>query len=441
MMPTCPHTALAAAVPLRWALVSVLAAGAVRAEVTMEPFHGKAAADAGTAPPVLETKGAVGLAHVPARHRLDRRAGWLAVDPSGHGCWFQPKGEAPEPVTSQDGAPGKLGMSCILRPRFSRPRFLAVQEVKGSSLGPWRAAVADSRHHAVRLLYPAAGDELVLNLAGGKVIDGAGGCKDGPGTEALFREPRGLAWHGDDLFVADHGNGLVRRIRFTDSTSQCEVSTYAGKYPRPELSEDPHGDVSTLLWPSGLTVNPATGDLFVTDLNCVRMITGEGKAGILLGSPYRPGFEAWRDRELAGDESTLGYLVRVPCLNGPTGLAFHNGRLLIADTGNHAIRIYTLATGELTTLAGHPSQAALRLGRARFGDDKLDPKDCAALEGPEDLAFDPDGDLVVSTRKGLVRFPGLRQALDAQAEAETKAFASESKAALTQTGASGESLP
>jgi len=40
-----------------------------------------------------------------------------------------------------------------------------------------------------------------------------------------------------------------------------------------------------------------------------------------------------------------------------------------------------------------------------------------------------------------VRFPGLRQALDAQAEAETKAFASESKAALTQTGASGESLP
>jgi DNA-binding beta-propeller fold protein YncE len=401
-------------------LLSLLALGAARAERTMEPFHGKAAPGSKPAPATLETKGAVGLAPVPVRHGTDPRSGWLAVDPLGHGCWFLAKGQAPEPVTGQAGADGKGGLWDILRPRFRQPRFVAVQALEDSILGPWRAAVADSGHNAVRLLAPVSGDEIVGNLAGGQVIYGTAGYKDGPGNEALFRDPRGLAWHGNNLFVADHGNGLVRRIRLTDSAWKCEVTTYAGKYPRPTQWEDPDGDTATLYWPNGLTVDPATGHLFVTDLNCVRMITGEGKSGILLGEPHRPGFENWRGRKLEPDASKLSVLVGVRCLNGPTGLAFHKGRLLIADTGNHAIRIFTLATGELTTLAGHPGQPALRHGRARNGDDKLDPKDCAALEEPTDLAFDPDGDLVVSTRGGLVRFPALRQVLDAQAEAEGK---------------------
>jgi sugar lactone lactonase YvrE len=50
------------------------------------------------------------------------------------------------------------------------------------------------------------------------------GLTDGPAREARFKRPRGIAIDGaDNLFVADTGNGLIRRI-----TPAGVVSTLAG---------------------------------------------------------------------------------------------------------------------------------------------------------------------------------------------------------------------
>lgn len=71
----------------------------------------------------------------------------------------------------------------------------------------------------------------------------------------------------------------------------------------------------------------------------------------------------------------------------PRGLALDGGRLLVADTGNHAVRSVDLATGDVTTLAG--------TGR-RGRDPQPGPARRVDLRSPWDLVVLGDGALVVS---------------------------------------------
>lgn len=78
--------------------------------------------------------------------------------------------------------------------------------------------VADTQNHVIRRV---AVDGTVSTLAGSA---GQTGATDGSGSAARFNEPRGMVLGPDgDLYLADRGNNVVRRV-----TTAGVVTTYAG---------------------------------------------------------------------------------------------------------------------------------------------------------------------------------------------------------------------
>jgi len=112
-----------------------------------------------------------------------------------------------------------------------------------------------------------------------------------------------------------------------------------------------------------------------------------------LAGGSQPGFEDW----MAGPAlpEAADRMRGIPCFQAIAGLTVHMGKLYIADSLNHAVRVLDLETGALTTLAGHPDQDRVRPGRLRAGR-ALDPDRCAALAEPQHVAFDRHGRCLVA---------------------------------------------
>lgn len=163
---------------------------------------------------------------------------------------------------------------------------VALQSVSGTvaSSNYWNGSlhIADSFNHTIRL-YSDDNLGMIRKVSTVAGLEGVSGIDDGFGADALFNNPGGIARHDGNVYVADTGNSTIRVI-----TAYDEVITIAGL---------------------------------------------PGVSGLRDG----PGYEAM--------------------FNHPTGLALHNGKLYIADTGNAAIRALDLASGRVTTLNIIPSPA------------------------------------------------------------------------------------
>ena len=154
------------------------------------------------------------------------------------------------------------------------------------------------------------------------------GYADGPGTQAAFNTPSGLALDSEgNLFVADTGNNRIRKI-----TPAGLVSTVAGDGTAGYV--DGRGTQARFDGPIGLAVD-TKGNIYVADTynDRVRKITPDGVVTTVAG---------------AG----LGYA------DGPAGNALFDtpcaivvspdGTLIVADTGNHRLR--KIANGQVSTL-------------------------------------------------------------------------------------------
>jgi hypothetical protein len=128
----------------------------------------------------------------------------------------------PEPAVSvstlagngKDG--GKDGPA--LAASLPDPRALALQE------GPTGVTLYVSDHYAIRRLTQGADGGFTLDTIAGS---GSPGFKDGPGANALFRAPVGLALDGKGgLYVADADNNRIRRVALDDPA--FPVTTVAG---------------------------------------------------------------------------------------------------------------------------------------------------------------------------------------------------------------------
>jgi len=244
--------------------------------------------------------------------------------------------------------------------RFSGPQGLALDPLNDILY------VADTGNHTIRRISP---DGTVATLAGAA---GSPGAADGAG--ARFFQPQGIVLDGGGLVVADTGNATLRR--FSADAGEPEVTTWSGTHGDPGHADGP-GLEATLRRPRGAALG-ASGDLYVADSgnHTIRRISPDGTVATLAGTPGVAGF--------ADGPGTDGALFDGPTAVAATVAADGSDVVIVADTGNHAVR-QVLADGTVSTLAG--------TGTAGSTDSAEGP---ARFNRPAGVALDAAGDVLVA---------------------------------------------
>jgi sugar lactone lactonase YvrE len=251
------------------------------------------------------------------------------VDATGHITTYAGGATA---VCSQ--ASDTRGDGCAaLQATFNAPTGLAAD-----NLG--QLFVADSGNNVIRQISTTT---YVSTLAGGAatVCTTANGAVDtlGDGCAAnttVFLNPTGLAFDatGQNIFVADTGNNIVRKISLNN----------------------PITDKGT-----------GTGTLATAIVNPVNLVAGNGQAGKSVD---------------AGNVATLSQL------SGPTGISVDGaGNVYIADTGNNSIRLVNANGGLISTIVGI-------LGSSGTGN-VTGSAVAAQLNAPAAVAVAPGGQLTI----------------------------------------------
>jgi DNA-binding beta-propeller fold protein YncE len=232
-----------------------------------------------------------------------------------------------------------------------------------------RLFIADSNHNRI----------VVTSLAG-HVIETIGsglqGEADGIFSQARFNRPQGLVLDGDILYVADTGNDQIRAVDFemravhtldvSSLKSPWDLALKTGilivamagphqlwaidllhdrAYPYAGTGEEARRDgavnEAAFAQPSGLAMDGNT--LYVADAesNTIRSVAlpPHNTVTTLAGG----------DLFDFGDKDGSGDAVR---LQHPLGVAVHDGRVIIADTYNHKIKVLDPASGNVSTIAG-----------------------------------------------------------------------------------------
>jgi len=175
--------------------------------------------------------------------------------------------------------------------------------------------VADNGNNAIRKITPKG---VVTTLAG----SGIRGSSDGIGGAATFNQPQTLTVDGSgNIFVADRGNNLIRKI-----TPDGVVTTIAGTGTAG--SANGIGTAASFNGPAGITID-ASGNLYIGDSNnnLIRKITPAGTVSTLAGT---------------GSAGAGNGSLTAATFNSPQGVvADMYGRIYVADTGNSLIRVIT----------------------------------------------------------------------------------------------------
>jgi thiol-disulfide isomerase/thioredoxin/sugar lactone lactonase YvrE len=201
--------------------------------------------------------------------------------------------------------------------------------------------VADTENHAIRRVDLAA--RSVTTVAGSgdqaRQFNGAG-----PGRSTRLSSPWDLVVHGGALYIAMAGSHQIWRLDLKTNA----VSPYAGSGLEGRV--DGPLSAAALAQPSGITTNGE--ELYVADseVSAVRAVALDpaGRVETLIGEDL---FE-FGDRD--GDRA-------VARLQHPLGVAYHGGALYVADTYNNKIKRIALHDRVATTFLGNGS-AGLRDG-------------------------------------------------------------------------------
>ena len=251
-------------------------------------------------------------------------------------------------VTTFAGRPG---------PKFTGvPRFMDGPAESALFYRPWGMAldargnviVADSGNDAIRRIAP---DGTVTTVAGGS----GRGLLDGPGADAQFSQPKGVAVHPDgSIYVADSGNNRIRRIAPDGSVTTVAGSGLpAAEGNRGDFRNGPASE-ARFRDPSALAFDRA-GNLLIADTenNRIRSLSPDGEVSTVAGGSPPPAPDSSvgnpGSRDGPGPHAYVGL---------PGGIAVDDAGNIFFTESNNAIRMI-YGSGYVSTV--------LRTPRSRHG--------------------------------------------------------------------------
>lgn len=191
-----------------------------------------------------------------------------------------------------------------------------------------------------------------------------------------FANPEGIAFDAATgaLFVSDTGSHVIWRVDTTDSP--WSIEPWAGRQAGASHVDGDREDAQFNA-PAGLAVYDDALWVADRDNHVVRRIElTSGTVSTAAGFPTGRGYR--------GDGGSVGEV----WMDSPVALAFDvQGRLFVADRGNHRVRRLDFARDEARTVLGDGSISNSGEGA---------PASIFPVRAPSDLAFDPYGNLWVT---------------------------------------------
>lgn len=258
--------------------------------------------------------------------------------------------------------------------------------------------IADEENNRIRRI-----EAPVSSFARIATIAGAGPTGDreadapasqGKASEANLGAPEGIASFANGLvtytYIADTLNHRVRRVDnvtgYITTVAGTGIAGYSGEGPATQVQ---------LNNPEGLAVDKA-GNLYVADTynHRIRTITPSGTISTVAGDGK---YLITVDGELDSGPPEDGELATNASLRFPRGVALdYSENLLIAETGNHLIRIVD-KSGIIRTLAGKSEVTAPLIGTVYGIPGYADgPARIAQFDSPEAIAVALDGSIYVA---------------------------------------------
>jgi trimeric autotransporter adhesin len=269
-------------------------------------------------------------------------------------------------------------------------------------------AVAD--HAQVRMVAARSGTFYgermtrghIYALAGKSLAGYAG--DGGPATAALVNRPEGLAVDASgNLVIADSRNNRIRVVAartgryYGQAMTAGDIYTVAGNGSAGYAGDGGPARSASLYWPGDVAVD-AAGNLVIADSNNNRIRVVAVRRGRFYGRSMAAGhIYTVAGNGTAGYLGTGGPAARAE-LSDPGGVAVDaHGNLVIADTGNSAIRVVaarsgrfygrSMTAGDIYTVAGDGTA-----GYAGSGT----PASAALLSNPVGVTMDVAGNLVIA---------------------------------------------
>ena len=192
--------------------------------------------------------------------------------------------------------------------------------VRGGTL--W---VADTGNHALR--------EVDLAAATVKTLAGTG-RQAGQGRKTDLNSPWDLALAGEKIFIAMAGSHQI----WTYDLKSGRAEPFAGS-GREDIRDGP-GPEASLAQPSGLAIDGKRLYVADSEVSAVRSVSLEtGGVETLIGK----GLFDFGDKNGPFEEARLQH---------PLGVAWHDGKIYVADSYNHRIKILDLKKKKITAFLG-----------------------------------------------------------------------------------------
>ncbi len=195
--------------------------------------------------------------------------------------------------------------------------------------------MADYTNNRVREITASTG---FINTIGGNGTSASSGDGTAATAAGIFG-PVGLAIDASgNIYIAEQKGNRIRKI----TVSTGIITTVAGTGSIGLLGDGGQATAASVNTPSGIALD-GLGNMYISDNgnNRIRIVTAS--SGII--------------NTIAGDGATGGLgdggLATAAQLNNPYGLSVDaSGNLYIVDLGNNKVRMVTVATGIITTVAG-----------------------------------------------------------------------------------------